>query len=135
MSSRIPPTKLDTPCILLKSGSVRNWYKKHVKSLPDDVLVLHRCDNPPCINEDHLFLGNQSDNVNDSVNKGRWTGNTGKKHSPETKIKCASNTILTPELVKEIRNSPENNWYWVQELNVSWRCIYKVRKRLTWRHL
>ena len=33
--------------------------------------VLHKCDNPPCSNPSHLFVGNNSDNVKDSYNKGR----------------------------------------------------------------
>lgn len=39
--------------------------------LHDDINILHKCDNPPCVNERHLFEGTRADNLNDMALKGR----------------------------------------------------------------
>ena len=49
----------------------RAAYTAWTEPIPEGRAVLHRCDNPPCINPAHLFLGTTQDNSTDMVDKGR----------------------------------------------------------------
>jgi hypothetical protein len=70
-----------------------SWRLTH-GSIPDGLCVLHRCDNPPCVNPAHLFLGTRADNNEDKKRKGR---------SARVHGEANPNAKLSDEDVAEIR--------------------------------
>lgn len=46
-------------------------YLIHIGRIPAGICVLHKCDNKPCVNPDHFFLGTKGDNNRDCCAKGR----------------------------------------------------------------
>jgi hypothetical protein len=60
-------------------GAHRGSYIAHVGVIPEGMLVLHRCDNRLCVNPEHLFIGTQSDNIQDMLKKGRGRYQRGEK--------------------------------------------------------
>jgi hypothetical protein len=61
----------------------------NVGEIPDGMHVLHKCDNPPCCNPNHLFIGTNLDNIMDRVAKNRsnrWISTASREKHPSTKI-------------------------------------------------
>lgn len=67
-----------------------------VGEIPDGMHVLHRCDNPPCVNPDHLFLGTNQDNVDDKMSKGRHKGKN-RNHCKSGHPFSLENTFVRPD--------------------------------------
>ena len=63
---------------------------------PGKLQVLHHCDNPPCVNIDHLFLGTAKDNANDMLSKGRGNPAKGER---------SGKAKLTADAVRAIRSA------------------------------
>lgn len=63
-------------------------YETFVGLIPDGMVVCHRCDNPPCVRPDHLFLGTPLDNNADKVSKGRHARVWGTPLSRSQQTKC-----------------------------------------------
>lgn len=67
-------------------------WELHNGPIPKGLKVLHRCDNPQCVNPKHLFLGTQLDNVMDMYRKGR-NGRTGPIPGSGAKVHLSSSEI------------------------------------------
>lgn len=55
-------------------GAHRVAWETQNGPIPEGLFVLHKCDNPPCVRPDHLFLGTAKDNAMDMARKGRAAG-------------------------------------------------------------
>jgi hypothetical protein len=63
------------------------WTARHGEPPAETPYVLHRCDNPPCWRDDHLFLGTHADNMADMDHKGRrWTSQRRCEDAPGAKL-------------------------------------------------
>lgn len=97
--------------------------------IPDGLWVLHKCDNPRCVNPKHLFLGTVLDNSRDMIAKGRAAPRFGE---------FGGTTILTQAQVHEIRNMPRNidyQRYLAKLYGVTIQTIKAVQYRRSWRHI
>lgn len=90
--------------------------------------VLHKCDNQLCVNPEHLFLGDQSDNANDAVSKSRWgkRGMKGEKHG---------RALITESDVRAIRASELTGRTLAEKYGLSPGAIQHIRLRRTWKHV
>lgn len=70
-------------------------------NIPDGMYVCHHCDNPPCINPDHLFLGDAKSNALDASKKGRLVCLNNKSKASRGELN--GNCKLNDDKVKYIR--------------------------------
>ncbi len=112
----------------------------HNQSIPSDVLVCHRCDNPLCVNPDHLFLGTPADNSKDMVQKGRSLKGQRKIPSECARGEHHGRAKLTITEVQEIRtillqsNRPSYEEIG-RQFGVNQSHIHRIAYRRVWKHI
>lgn len=94
----------------------------HNGPIPEGLFVLHTCDVRHCSNPEHLFLGNQTDNMKDMASKLR------------TKIRCKLTTEQVIE-IKSLINLGVTMTKIAKKYNVSSNAIYEIKHGITWKHV
>lgn len=95
-------------------------YRELRGPIPKGLCVLHGCDNPPCCNPEHLFLGTRTDNMADKVAKGRQA-------KGETLGK------LTLEQVKAIRADGRSGYKIAVEYGIAASHVYRIKNGDRWK--
>lgn len=99
-------------------------YVIHHGPIPDGMFVCHSCDNPPCVNPSHIFLGTPADNLKDAASKNRMLfgeAHPGNKFSAESvaKVRAGYPRLSERELA---------NLYGVSE-----GMVYRIVRGLAWK--
>jgi len=131
---------LDTPCWEWRGTiSVRGYgrvsfmyrhlmahrfsYEIHCGPIPLGYVVRHRCDNPPCVNPEHLETGTQGENLRDMVERDRMPRGSSRP-----------NALLSWGKVEEIRSSQETGAALAKKFGVSRSVVSNVRRNKTWKN-
>lgn len=94
--------------------------------IPAGLVVRHKCDNPRCVNPNHLELGTQKDNAQDSMDRNR-------RHKPKGELNTRA--VLTETDVRAIRNDPRNNAEIARDYGVARTSISNIKNFKSWNHL
>jgi H2-forming N5,N10-methylenetetrahydromethanopterin dehydrogenase-like enzyme len=100
------------------------WEEAH-GPIPEGMVVMHTCDNPPCYEVTHLVLGTMADNVRDSVAKGRY-------HRAGLPGESNGRAKLTAADVVAIRASADPPAVLAPMYGVHPDTIHSVRSGRTW---
>lgn len=101
-------------------GAHRVSYELHYGPIPEGIgyhglCVCHRCDNPPCVNPAHLFLGTHTENVRDMLAKGRH-----------------ARAKLTPDLAAKIKIAPGSLREVAKHFGITHQQVSRIRHGKSW---
>lgn len=113
----------------VRQNAHRFVYEQCFGEIPPEMVVRHKCDNPRCVNPEHLELGTQYENIQDRVKRGR---------SAHLKGELNGHAKLTEDDVRYIKNAlarGETMTSLAKQFNVSVTAIFLIKKGRNWSHL
>ena len=133
------------PSRLVRAHRV-SWEIAYARPVPAGLLVLHSCDNPPCVNPAHLFIGSYKDNMQDAARKGRLNfpphvrargDRSGARLHPErlARGEAHGNAKLTESLVRRIRTAVGEQRQIAKKFGVCQATVSQIRRRVRWAHV
>ena len=113
--AKVPAWKQDRTTV-----GARIAYEAWVGQIPDGAVIRHKCDNPPCINPEHLEPGTYKDNSQDMTSRGRWRGG-------KTKI-----TAEQAGIIRRRADTGESFRVLGLEFGISECAVRDIHRRRTW---
>jgi len=114
-----------------------NWFKERAhrfsyrlhsgKNVSEEMFICHRCDNPACVNPEHLFLGTPLDNMQDKVRKQR--------HACGEKSNRGHLTEEDIEQIFQLKKQGLSNKQIAEQFNLHVRTTYRILNRESWAHM
>jgi len=103
-------------------------YENIVGDIPEGYIIRHKCDNPNCINPEHMELGTYKQNSEDRDSRDRNGGRfiRGERNG---------NSKLTSEDIKEIRNSNLSSYKLADIYGISQSQINRIKLNKRWKHI
>jgi hypothetical protein len=113
-----------------KSIFAHRWsYEHFIGPIPEGFFICHKCDNPKCVNPDHLFAGTHQDNMDDMARKGRArSGNVGESH--HRAILSASDV----RLMRALHRDGASMYSLSKRFGIGYTTAKHAIKGKTWKH-
>jgi hypothetical protein len=109
-------------------GAHRFSYQIHHGPIPAGMLVMHSCDNPKCVNPNHLKAGTPKENMDDMAAKGR-------RVTVVPRGQASNLAVLNEHAVRFIRSTDMNNSELGRIFGLTPNAIRAVRIRKSWAHI
>jgi hypothetical protein len=108
------------------------WMMSNHSSIPRGFCICHGCDNPACVNPQHLFLGTVADNNADKQRKGRQAKGEQLAH-PRARGERNGNSRLTQEQVERIKSDGRSQRKIAADYGVTQSAIWMIKNGKAWK--
>lgn len=109
-----------------------SWKIAHGEIPDSQILVMHKCDNPSCVNPEHLFLGSQKDNSADKVSKNRQAKGS---HQGLSKVTEDQVHTIRDRYIHGQRGGLNTTRRLSKEFGISLATVKQIVSGKTWKHV
>lgn len=106
-------------------------YKDRVGTIPEGLVICHKCDNRGCVNPEHLFVGTQGDNIADMYAKNR-------NNNGDTKGSLNGRAVVSEKQVLEMREAYRKGISMAEiarSFGTSETQTARIVKKQSWKHI